>query len=73
MTGNTVITAARVEQLNKEYGPQMIITEESLNAIKKNDFKGDPQMKAVKIKGRSNPVTIIIMKEEVKIPQDGSR
>ncbi len=61
VTGNTVIIAARVEQLNKQYGAQLIITEEVFKSLELDDWKGTPDMKPVKVKGRSEPVNILVM------------
>lgn len=63
VTGNTVIIAARVEQLNKEYGSQLIITEEVYDAINKDDIERKPSMYSVQVKGRSKPVRIVVMEE----------
>jgi class 3 adenylate cyclase len=59
VTGNTVIIASRVEQLNKEYKSQLIITEEVYEHIKKDAIMADDQMIEVSVKGRSKPVKII--------------
>jgi len=59
VTGNTVIIASRVEQLNKEYKSQLIITEEVYEHIKQDTKMVDDQMIEVSVKGRSKPVRII--------------
>ena len=66
VTGNTVIIAARVEQLNKTYGSQMIITEELSSHLTASDFDFKPERHEVKVKGRKEPTNILIIdKEEV--------
>ncbi|WP_108808522.1 adenylate/guanylate cyclase domain-containing protein [Aquimarina spinulae] len=60
VTGNPVIIASRVEQLNKEYKTQLIITEEvykNLNPIPKHT---QPSIE-VKVKGRSQPIKIMLI------------
>lgn len=64
VTGNTVIIAARVEQLNKTYGSQMIITEEVFVHLNKNDIDRTPERHEVTVKGRKTPVDIIIVTKE---------
>ena len=64
VTGNTVIIAARVEQLNKTYGSQMIITEEVFVHLTKKDVKTTPERHEVTVKGRKTPVDILIISQE---------
>ena len=64
VTGNTVIIAARVEQLNKVYGSQMIVTEEVFVHIGKKDHDIVPERHEVAVKGRKAPVDILIVSKE---------
>ena len=64
VTGNTVIIAARVEQLNKVYGSQMIVTEEVFVHLDKNDNQTTPERHEVTVKGRKTPVDILIVSKE---------
>ena len=65
VTGSTVIIAARVEQLNKTYDSQMIITEEVYKSLSPNDVGEEmPAMESVSVKGRVKPVKIIIINRE---------
>ena len=58
ITGNTVITAARIEQLNKEFKSQLLISEEVYNALdKKNGL--DDQFTEVSVKGRKSAIKIL--------------
>jgi adenylate cyclase len=62
VTGNTVIIASRVEQLNKKYQSKLIITEEVLRNLDADSASIDErEMMEVKVKGRSKPVKIIKM------------
>lgn len=55
ITGNPVITAARIEQLTKEFGVQLLVSREVYeNLTTKPDVL--PDFKAVHIKGRFEPV-----------------
>lgn len=58
VTGNSVIIASRVEQLNKEYKTRLIITEEVYQKLDK-PLQLDQPFLEVEIKGRSNPVRIL--------------
>ncbi|MDH3650069.1 MAG: adenylate/guanylate cyclase domain-containing protein, partial [Saprospiraceae bacterium] len=58
VTGNPVIVASRVEQLNKEYKTQFIITEEVYKQLDKPLKLTQPFLE-VEVKGRSNPVKIL--------------
>ena len=70
VTGNTVIIAARVEQLNKTYNSQMIITEEVHSHLSETDLDVKPERHQVKVKGRKKPVNILIVNKDsvVKVP-----
>lgn len=57
ITGNTVITAARIEQLNKIYHSQLLISEEVATHLDKHDFAFD-EMIETKIKGRKDLIKI---------------
>jgi len=58
VTGNPVIVASRIEQLNKEYKTQLIITEEVYQKLEKPLKLNQPFLE-VEVKGRSNPVRIL--------------
>jgi class 3 adenylate cyclase/tetratricopeptide (TPR) repeat protein len=58
VTGNPVIIASRVEQLNKEYKTQLIITEEVYTRLSKPLELNRPFLE-VEVKGRSNPIRIL--------------
>lgn len=58
VTGNPVIIASRVEQLNKTYKSQMIITEEVFNRLDQTSNLDESFMEVL-VKGRSNPVKIL--------------
>ena len=66
VTGNTVIIAARVEQLNKTYGSQMIITERVSSHLTASDLDIKPERHEVKVKGRKEPINILIIDKETK-------
>lgn len=57
ITGNTVIMASRVEQLNKIYNSQLLISEEVLNEIDKSAIEYE-FIGPVQVKGRENPINI---------------
>jgi class 3 adenylate cyclase len=58
VTGNTVILASRVEQLNKKYNSSLIITEEVYNQLdSKNGIQAD--FTDEKVKGRKEAVRIL--------------
>ncbi|MTI40241.1 adenylate/guanylate cyclase domain-containing protein [Fulvivirga lutimaris] len=57
ITGNTVITAARIEQLNKTYHSQLLISEEVATHLDQDDFAFD-EIIETKIKGRKDPIKI---------------
>lgn len=58
ITGNPVIIASRVEQLNKTYKSQFIITEEVFEKLEEQEAIKQPFLE-VEVKGRSNPVKIM--------------
>ncbi len=60
VTGNPVIIASRVEQLNKTYKSQLIITEEVYKKLEKPLKLTQPFLE-VEVKGRTNPVKILKM------------
>jgi len=58
VTGNTVIIAARIEQLNKKYDSQLLISKEVYKELKPdNELKED--FIEVLVKGRKEPLQII--------------
>jgi class 3 adenylate cyclase len=57
ITGNTVILASRIEQLNKEYDSQLIISREVRDKL--DEYEGEETMKQVMVKGRNTPIEIL--------------
>lgn len=57
ITGNTVITAARLEQLNKDYGSTLVISREVYDLLPK-ELQEPVEFKSVVVKGRSAPLEI---------------
>jgi class 3 adenylate cyclase len=57
ITGNAVIIAARIEQLNKEYGSQLLVSGEVLQHVEKNSPKPE-SLGEVQLKGREKPVKL---------------
>ena len=57
ITGNVVILASRIEQLNKKYNSQILISKEVLDRIDSEEVN-PIQLGLVDIKGRSDPVEI---------------
>lgn len=61
VTGNTVIIAARIEQLNKQYRSDMIISQEVNEYLDAEDTEGMHfQSYETPVKGRSEPVEILV-------------
>ncbi|MFN3534297.1 MAG: adenylate/guanylate cyclase domain-containing protein, partial [Desulfatiglandales bacterium] len=56
MVGDTVNLAARLQELNKEYGSDIIISEDCKNRLK--DSYQFRDLGEVKVKGRESPVKI---------------
>ena len=57
ITGNTVILASRLEQLNKRFNSQLIISREVYDQLEV--FNGEASFKEVQLKGREKPVEIL--------------
>ena len=57
ISGNTVILASRIEQLNKIYNSQVLISEEVLNELSRTNIQNTPLGK-VEVKGREKPINI---------------
>ncbi len=57
ITGNTVILASRIEQLNKQFNTQLIISEDVYDHLEAKD-QLDPDYEDVTVKGRSEPIRI---------------
>jgi adenylate cyclase len=57
ITGNVVILAARIEQLNKEYGSQLLASGEVLRAGG-DQVAGAVPLGSVQVKGRNEPIEI---------------
>ncbi|MEW6194412.1 MAG: adenylate/guanylate cyclase domain-containing protein [Bacteroidota bacterium] len=57
ISGNTVILASRIEELNKQYGSQLLVSKEVLENI--YDYRIQPvHIGSVQLKGRINPLDI---------------
>ena len=58
ISGNTVILASRIEELNKQFGSQVLISEEVLKEIDESiiDFE---YLGEVQVKGRLKPIKVI--------------
>lgn len=61
IAGTTVITAARLEQLNKQFGTQFLITREFLNNIQINGHAVE-SLGDITVKGFEKPVEVICVK-----------
>jgi len=59
VTGNTVILASRIEQLNKKYNSTILISKEVLDKIKIEKYKS---LGEVEVKGRQKPIEIFQIK-----------
>lgn len=57
ITGNTVILASRIEQLNKDFGTQLIISKEVYDKLDR--FEQTAEFRQVKVKGRKTPIDIL--------------
>ena len=57
ITGNVVILASRIEQLNKDYGSQLLISGEVLQASG-DQGAGAVPLGPVRVKGRENPIEL---------------
>lgn len=58
ITGNAVIIAARIEQLNKEYKSQLLMSEEVLQKLS-SENQSHKSLGPVELKGREKPVIIL--------------
>lgn len=61
VTGNPVIIASRVEQLNKKYNSRLILTEKVFKQLEKPELD-KYQFTEEKVKGRKDPIRIVVMK-----------
>ena len=57
ISGNVVILASRIEQLNKDYGSQLLISAEVLREAGEGDH-GAESLGVVQVKGRDEPIEI---------------
>ena len=57
ITGNTVILASRIEQLNKEFNSQLIISKEVYDNLEQ--FNGEAAFQKVAVKGRKIPIEVL--------------
>ncbi len=67
ITGNTVITAARLEQLNKHYDSSFIISDAVLDKLDA-DHLPTGKKETVALKGRSEEMGILIVSQQVSKP-----
>lgn len=58
ITGNTVILASRIEQLNKKYKSEILISREVLEKLDNSKLKTE-NLGSVKLKGRKEPIEIV--------------
>jgi len=58
ITGNTVILASRIEQLNKKFGSQLLISEEVFQNINMENLSYE-SLGVVPVKGREKPIPIV--------------
>lgn len=58
ITGNVVILASRIEQLNKEYNSQLLISEEVFNELNTKIKDKYIALEPTKVKGREEPISI---------------
>ena len=58
ITGNTVILASRIEQLNKKFGSQLLISEEVFLNINMENLSYE-SLGVVHVKGREKPIPIV--------------
>lgn len=59
ITGNVVILASRIEQLNKDFGSQILVSREVLEGAGGAGAAGNPEpLGPVRVKGREQPIEI---------------
>lgn len=56
--GDVVNTASRIEQLNKEFGSQLLVSEVVWEAAREDGLEGALPMGHVPVRGREQPITI---------------
>jgi adenylate cyclase len=59
ITGNVVILASRIEQLNKQFQSQLLISEEEWKAI--GGIEGAVHLGLVQAKGEEKPVSLYLL------------
>jgi adenylate cyclase len=64
ITGNVVIMASRIEQLNKRWHSQLIISREVFNELDAEVKTAFMPQKPAKVKGINRPVLLYVFKEE---------
>jgi adenylate cyclase len=57
ISGNVVVLASRIEQLNKDYGSQLLVSAEVLREAGEGD-QGAKSLGVVQVKGRDEPIEI---------------
>jgi len=58
ITGSTVILASRIEQLNKKFNSEILVSNEVLEKIDHNDLNTE-SLGAISLKGRAEPMEIV--------------
>jgi adenylate cyclase len=58
VTGNTVILASRIEQLNKKFQSEILVSREVMEKVDKNDLNPE-NLGAMVLKGRAEPMEIV--------------
>ena len=66
ITGDVVIIASRIEQLNKIYNSQLIISEQVFLQLENENRAAYSLQKSVIVKGYNKPVTLYILNEEIE-------
>jgi len=66
ITGNVVILASRIEQLNKNYNSQLLISEEVFNELNNKVKDKYVSLGPVNVKGRKEPISIYQLIEKTK-------
>lgn len=62
VTGNTVILASRIEQLNKQFKSELLLSKEVLNDLNDIENYTFEPLGPIQLKGRSEPVEVIKLK-----------
>lgn len=63
ITGNVVILASRIEQLNKRFNGQLLVSEEVFDRLDSSRKEKYLALGSLKVKGREKPISIYQLKE----------